>query len=57
MTTNLQVATLPRVARPLTERHVRVAFTATKDGPLRLAVLDLDHRGDTGALRVTLTRR
>jgi hypothetical protein len=39
------------------EHAYRVAFTATKDGPLRLAVLDLDHGDDTGALRVTLTRR
>jgi hypothetical protein len=32
------------------------SFTATKNGPLRFAVLDLDHRDNTGTLTVTLTR-
>ena len=32
------------------------SFTATKNGPLRFAVLDLDHRDNTGALTVALTR-
>ena len=31
-------------------------FTATKNGPLRLAVFDLDHRDNDGALTVTLRR-
>jgi hypothetical protein len=31
-------------------------FTATKNGPLRLAVLDLDHGDNTGTLEVTLLR-
>lgn len=31
-------------------------LTATKNGPLRFAVLDLDHRDNTGSLTVTLTR-
>ena len=31
-------------------------FTATKNGPLRFAVLDLDHRDNTGSLTVALTR-
>ena len=31
-------------------------FTATKNGPLRFAVLDLDHRDNTGTLTVALTR-
>jgi hypothetical protein len=33
------------------------SFTATKNGPLRFAVLDLDHRDNTGTLTVTLTRQ
>ena len=32
------------------------SFTATKNGPLRFAVLDLDHRDNTGTLTVALTR-
>ena len=32
------------------------SFTATKNGPLRFAVLDLDHRDNTGTLTVSLTR-
>ncbi len=31
-------------------------FTATKNGPVRLAVLDLDHRDNKGTLDVTLLR-
>ena len=31
-------------------------FDATKNGPLRLGVLDLDHRDNTGTLTVTLAR-
>jgi hypothetical protein len=31
-------------------------FTATKNGPLRFAVLDLDHRDNIGTLTVSLTR-
>jgi hypothetical protein len=31
-------------------------FTATKSGPLRFAVLDLDHRDNTGSLTVSLSR-
>ena len=34
----------------------RTRVVATKPGPLRFAVLDLDHRDDTGTLRLTLTR-
>ena len=32
-------------------------FVAAKNGPVRLTVLDLDYRDNTGALTVTLTRR
>ncbi|QWZ07822.1 hypothetical protein KRR39_20920 [Nocardioides panacis] len=32
------------------------AFTAAKNGPLRLAVLDVDHGDNTGTLAVTLSR-
>jgi len=31
-------------------------FTATKNGPIRFAVLDLDHRDNNGTLTVALTR-
>ena len=31
-------------------------LTAARNGPLRFAVLDLDHRDNTGSLTVTLTR-
>lgn len=31
-------------------------FTATKNGPVRVGVFDLDHRDNTGALEVTLRR-
>jgi hypothetical protein len=31
-------------------------FTATKNGPLRLAVLDVDHSDNTGTLAATLAR-
>ena len=35
----------------------RTRVTATKRGPLRLAVLDLDHADNKGALSVTMVRR
>ena len=34
-----------------------VRYTATKNGRLRLALLDLDHRDNTGTIRVTLLRQ
>ena len=43
-----------RPARPTTRTRPR--FTATKNGPLRLAVLDVDHSDNTGTLAVTLAR-
>jgi hypothetical protein len=39
------------------EHSYAVRFTATHPGKLRLAVLDLDHRDNTGNLRVTLLRQ
>lgn len=39
------------------ENSYTVRHTATKNGRLRLAVLDLDHRDNTGTLRVTLLRQ
>lgn len=40
------------------EEHGYTArFTATHPGKIRLAVLDLDHRDNTGNLSVTLLRR
>ena len=36
--------------------HSTTWFTATKNGPVRLAVLDLDHRDNKGTLDVTLLR-
>ncbi|MGA8210382.1 MAG: hypothetical protein WB798_09535, partial [Nocardioidaceae bacterium] len=35
----------------------RARFTATKNGPVNLAVFDLDHHDNSGALTVTMTRR
>jgi hypothetical protein len=32
-------------------------FTATKNGPLRVAVLDLDHRDNRGTFTVSMRRR
>ncbi len=38
--------------------HVyRTRYVAPRSGPLRLAILDLDHRSATGSLTVSLTRR
>jgi hypothetical protein len=43
---------------PCSDEHgYTVRYTATKNGRLRLAVLDLDHRDNTGSLRVTLLRQ
>ena len=39
------------------EHSYTTRFTATHPGKLRLAVLDLDHRDNTGSLRVTLLRQ
>jgi hypothetical protein len=39
------------------EHSYTVRFTATHPGKVRLAVLDLDHRDNTGSLRVTLLRQ
>ncbi len=39
------------------EHSYTTRFTATHPGKLRLAVLDLDHRDNTGNLRVTLLRQ
>ncbi len=38
------------------EHAYSTRFTARKDGPLRFAVLDLDHRDNSGTLGVTLLR-
>jgi hypothetical protein len=35
----------------------RTRFVASKSGPVRLTVLDLDYRDNTGSLTVGLTRR
>jgi len=43
---------------PCSDEHsYTVRHTATKSGRLRLALLDLDHRDNTGSLRVTLLRQ
>lgn len=39
------------------EHSYTTRFTATKNGKLRLAVLDLDHRDNVGVLKVTLLRQ
>lgn len=39
------------------EHSYTTRFTATKNGKLRLALLDLDHRDNVGALKVTLLRQ
>jgi hypothetical protein len=39
------------------EHSYTTRFTATKNGKLRLAVLDLDHRDNVGTLKVTLLRQ
>lgn len=39
------------------EHSYTTRFTATKNGRLRLAVLDLDHRDNVGVLKVTLLRQ
>ena len=39
------------------EHSYTTRFTATKNGKLRLAVLDLDHGDNTGTLKVTLLRQ
>jgi hypothetical protein len=39
------------------EHRYTTRFTATKNGPLRLAVLDLDHRDNRGTFTVSLRRR
>jgi hypothetical protein len=39
-----------------TDHAYTATFIATKNGPLRFAVLDLDHRDDAGALTVALNR-
>ena len=42
---------------PCSDQHTYTAtYKADKSGPLRFAVLDLDHRDNTGALAVTLVR-
>ena len=42
-------------ASPCSDEHgYTVRYTATKNGRLRLALLDLDHRDNTGTIRVTL---
>ncbi len=42
---------------PCAADHVYTAtYTATKNGPVRFAVLDLDHRDNTSGLTVSLTR-
>ena len=39
------------------EEHAYLTrFTATKNGPLRFSVLDLDHRDNAGTFKVTLIR-
>ncbi len=38
------------------EHAYSARYTAAKNGRLRLAVLDLDHRDNTGTLEVTLLR-
>jgi hypothetical protein len=40
-----------------TGHEYATGFTATKNGPLRLAVLDVDHRDNAGRLTVTVRRR
>lgn len=43
---------------PCSDEHsYTVRHTVTKNGRLRLALLDLDHRDNTGSLRVTLLRQ
>lgn len=39
------------------EHLYTATVTATKSGPLRLAVLDVDHRDNTGVFKVTLLRQ
>ena len=38
------------------EHSYTTRFTATKNGPLRFSVLDLDHRDNRGGFKVTLLR-
>ena len=45
-----------RVSGCAADHTYSARFVATKSGPLRLAVLDLDHRDNTGALTVGLQR-